>query len=284
MSEYYTISELSRDYSIPITTLRYYQRSGLLNPVIRGQNNYGYYSAEQLSQLELITFLRELDIPVRTIRHIVSDNLDHAEIMEILLTHRDALLDEIRELTYRVEKINSTQHLYDIIRASSWNPEENQVNIRHLGIRLFLTRKLSKPLTGTGDAWHLKIKQYNTPVLESGNYAAAIYSMGAISDISEIDDTFKPNYHSVYCEPTTRPRNLEYLDDFTLVSKDPGDYLAVRYHNNEENRTAAYRQLISYIRSNNIRTEPQIFDGIVNCFLPPTGNSPRTYELHVKLV
>ncbi|MBQ6369563.1 MAG: MerR family transcriptional regulator [Parasporobacterium sp.] len=284
MSEYFTISELSRDFDIPVTTLRFYQRSNLLNPVFRDENNYGYYSVEQLSQLELITFLREQGLPVNTIRQIITDGTDHAGIMKILRVHRDTLVAEAQNLSRQISKINATEKLYDSVMTSDWHPEDLKVCIRSFDTRWFLVRNISCQLTGTGDLWHLHIKQYISPILKTVNYTNAIYSMGAVSSLQEYNYGTQLRYHAAFCEPTTAPIDMQCLDDFTLVCKDPGDYLVVRYKQGEESREKAYDCLIRYIRDHVMDTEDLIYDGIVDCFLPPAADSPRIYELHVKLL
>lgn len=54
MSKQYTISELARSVGVPTTTLRYYERIGLLEPENRSQGNYRLYSDESLRRLKFI--------------------------------------------------------------------------------------------------------------------------------------------------------------------------------------------------------------------------------------
>ena len=283
MSEYLTISQLSRKYSIPVSTLRFYQRNGLLVPAMRDENNYGFYSINQLPTLELITFLRDLDIPIRTIEHIIKNGLDHAAIMKILSDQRDILRNEIRELTYKANKIDETEKLYRNVMASSWHPEELQVYTRHFETRWFIQHKLDHQLTGSGDEWHLQIRQYNAPILETANVSKSIYSMGAIVSLSSIKKGRGIDYHSTFAEQTACPEEPDNLRGFFINTKEPGEYLTIRYHDTSAGRTQAYRLLTDYIKSNNINTEDEIYDGIIDCYLPPVG-SPRIYELNIKLL
>lgn len=54
MKSEYTISELARSVGVPTTTLRYYERIGLLEPEDRSQGNYRLYSDESLRRLKFI--------------------------------------------------------------------------------------------------------------------------------------------------------------------------------------------------------------------------------------
>jgi hypothetical protein len=58
MNRKYTNSELARSVGVPTTTLRYYERIGLLEPEDRSQGNYRLYSGESLP--------RKRGHPVRT--------------------------------------------------------------------------------------------------------------------------------------------------------------------------------------------------------------------------
>lgn len=54
MSEQYTISKLAKAAEIPTTTVRYYERIGLVEPEDRSLGNYRLYSEGSLSKLKFI--------------------------------------------------------------------------------------------------------------------------------------------------------------------------------------------------------------------------------------
>ena len=54
MKREYTISQLARSVGVPTTTLRYYERIGILEPEDRSQGNYRLYSDESLRRLKFI--------------------------------------------------------------------------------------------------------------------------------------------------------------------------------------------------------------------------------------
>ena len=62
-----TIREIEEQLGIPRATVRYYEREGLLSPV-RSGNNYRDYTEEDRRTLEKICLLRQLDMPLDTIR------------------------------------------------------------------------------------------------------------------------------------------------------------------------------------------------------------------------
>ncbi len=54
MSGQFTISQLAKSAGIPTSTIRYYERVGLVEPEERSQGNYRLYSDESLKKLKFI--------------------------------------------------------------------------------------------------------------------------------------------------------------------------------------------------------------------------------------
>ena len=54
MSKNRTIGELAKAADVPTSTIRYYERAGLLKPSTRTLSNYRLYSDEQLQRLRFI--------------------------------------------------------------------------------------------------------------------------------------------------------------------------------------------------------------------------------------
>ena len=63
------IREIEQQLGIPRANVRYYEKEGLLHPA-RGENNYRNYSDEDIETLKKIKLLRQLDMPVDTIRSV----------------------------------------------------------------------------------------------------------------------------------------------------------------------------------------------------------------------
>ena len=58
METYFSVGEISKLTNVPIQTLRYYDKMGLLKPAyINEQNNYRYYSVNQFIKIDLLNFI-----------------------------------------------------------------------------------------------------------------------------------------------------------------------------------------------------------------------------------
>ncbi len=68
MKDLLTVNEFSQLSGIEKSTLRYWDEIGLFSPAKRdSDNNYRYYSPEQLIAVHFITVFSELNIPLKTI-------------------------------------------------------------------------------------------------------------------------------------------------------------------------------------------------------------------------
>lgn len=104
------IGQLSSHADIPIETIRYYEREGLLPDVARSDANYRVYGDDHLERLAFIRNCRALDMTlseVRTLlRHKDSPDQDCADVNALLEEHLghvkrriDALQGLARDLT-----------------------------------------------------------------------------------------------------------------------------------------------------------------------------------------
>src|SRR5713101_6862644 len=55
MDGHYNIGQLARAAGVPLSTLRYYERAGLLSPTGRARNNYRFYTQDAL---QIVRFIR----------------------------------------------------------------------------------------------------------------------------------------------------------------------------------------------------------------------------------
>ena len=68
MKNFLTVKEFSRLSGIERTTLRYWDEIGLFSPAKRDpENNYRYYSSDQIIMVNFINVLSDLNIPLKTI-------------------------------------------------------------------------------------------------------------------------------------------------------------------------------------------------------------------------
>lgn len=100
MQERYTIGEIAKKLQISTRTLRYYDEKDLVRPACIKENGYRLYDEEQVKQLELILFLKELGFSLKEIKMLIRDEYG-AGSLELLLEQQyqenQRKIDEIRK-------------------------------------------------------------------------------------------------------------------------------------------------------------------------------------------
>ena len=130
---YYSIGKVSTLCAVPIKTLRYYDKIGLLVPEYRkDERNYRYYTQEQLLTLLIIRKLRALGIPLKEIHQIVSTR-DSAEMGKYIQERLVGISQAIEELNNQynegkmlLDRLNTGRSILDPPHPS-WSTEEIRV-------------------------------------------------------------------------------------------------------------------------------------------------------------
>ncbi|MBQ6887441.1 MAG: MerR family transcriptional regulator [Lachnospiraceae bacterium] len=91
-----TVKEISELTGISIRALRYYDEIRLLIPTERSEAGYRLYDDKALEKLRAILFLKELDIPLDTIKHVV--NTENSDYAAVLKDYRKTLVQKIGRL------------------------------------------------------------------------------------------------------------------------------------------------------------------------------------------
>lgn len=95
MKEAFLIGELATLFNISADTLRYYDKIGLIEPDVKAENGYRYYSLRSFFKLSRILFLRDLDIPLEEIKgYMHNKNTD--KLVQMLESKR-------RDLDYKIQ-------------------------------------------------------------------------------------------------------------------------------------------------------------------------------------
>lgn len=112
----FTIGQFARINHISAKTLRHYDSIGLLAPVlVDEENQYRYYSREQVPLLRRILFFRELGMGLEVIRELVQSGAMHdpARVEAILREHALVIQEEIakrNELLARIDEAVTAAH------------------------------------------------------------------------------------------------------------------------------------------------------------------------------
>lgn len=115
-SIYYTPQQMADFYALKKDTLLYYDKIGLFSPALRKENGYRYYSAPQLNELEAILTLRDLGVPLASIKR-SKDNMDTPSFIALLE-------NEEGSIRQRIDECNSLLNMISAVKASVKEAED----------------------------------------------------------------------------------------------------------------------------------------------------------------
>jgi MerR family mercuric resistance operon transcriptional regulator len=104
----YTIGQLAKRAALPSSTLRYYERVGLLRPRTRTSRNYRLYDDEALDQLRFIRAAQSLGFSLEDISTL--SELRHGEI-EPCLRVKALVENRLEHVTTKIEEFKKLQAL-----------------------------------------------------------------------------------------------------------------------------------------------------------------------------
>lgn len=118
----YTIKEASQKVGMSAHTIRFYEKQGLLPSLKRNDTGYRSFTNHDIEWLDFIACLRKTDIPITELKKIMDLTLEgHHTIQkrkDILLTHKEVMLEKQRELNLAFKKIEKKLRYFDELEES----------------------------------------------------------------------------------------------------------------------------------------------------------------------
>lgn len=112
----YTISEAAEKIGIPPSTIRYYDKEGLL-PNIKRKNGIRIFEDIDLRLMGLLTCLKNTGMPIKRIRDYVDliqqGDASLQERYDIIKAQRQFVLDQIEQLQYYLEELDFKDWYYN---------------------------------------------------------------------------------------------------------------------------------------------------------------------------
>lgn len=113
----YTIKEVSEMMGIPASTLRYYDKKGLLPFVERGDSGHRVFSQENIRTLRLVECLKSTGMSLKDIRTFFEWVMQGESTMqkryEMFLEQRRVVEEQIKQLQKTLEIIDYKCELYE---------------------------------------------------------------------------------------------------------------------------------------------------------------------------
>jgi len=108
MNHQYTISQLAHAAGVPTSTIRYYERVGLIQPAKRADNNYRVYTEETLQAVRFIRAAQSAGFTLDDIRTLQTRRTGDAAVCKDVQPLIEKRLDEVSQ---RIQEMRHVQRL-----------------------------------------------------------------------------------------------------------------------------------------------------------------------------
>jgi DNA-binding transcriptional MerR regulator len=107
--KYCSIGEAAAKFNLPESTLRYYEKKGLLPLIERDEAGRRLFSEDQMALLETVLCLKSTHMPISSIKRyvewIVQGETTLDLRLEMMKNHKQAVLDELSLMTESLKGI-----------------------------------------------------------------------------------------------------------------------------------------------------------------------------------
>ena len=134
MTDQFTIGEVASKTGLNKKTVRYYKEVGLIKSINRAENNYRYYTTNNIQELTLIKKVRDLGLPINEIKKLLNgcgkDNCTyHKEDLARDIEKYTATIEQkIKDLKLLKLQLNKLQR--DLISGQSFSPTNHHCCIK----------------------------------------------------------------------------------------------------------------------------------------------------------
>ncbi|WP_243290460.1 MerR family transcriptional regulator [Bacillus sp. FJAT-47783] len=195
MKRRFRVGEVSKMFSIPQSTLRYYDEIGLFKPKYTDQeNHYRYYTADQFIHLDTIIFLRKIGFKIRDIQKHMKERTAENTHKLFQKKLRD-VKQEIRILELAAQKI---EHKMNTLENGMWLAKHQTITFKTYPKRPISFLYHSEPIDlkyHFEDIYVQELKKGNSEPLNGGVFTGDI---GAVVDSKSLYHNGPIMYKSIF--------------------------------------------------------------------------------------
>ncbi|MEY8584658.1 MerR family transcriptional regulator [Ligilactobacillus animalis] len=272
-----SIGEMSKLSNVSIQTLRYYDQIGLFKPAfVDNSSGYRYYNIDQLFYLDIVKYLRHLELPLKQIKQIVA--LPPAQLNE-LLENRSSLIDaKIAQLLEIKQALKHQQQQITTQLKQATRPL-GQVYRSHEAKQLLLQKNSPTDLTPL--AKPDKEVRLLTQQLERSQAVASL-QYGFVFPLKDYRSLSALTYSKLVMPVY---RKLELDPEFELFELPATEWLAISFKWSTDTYLEHYQKLLAAYQKEfkTLTDQIDVYEISVPTTYSVTGNSEFITELKIPL-
>ena len=129
----YTVGEIAKQLNVAASTLRYYDKEGLLPFVERSSGGMRVFKDEDISWLKMIECLKKTGMPIKDIKHFIDYGMEGDSRIDQRLTiiesQRDAVINQIEEMKEMLDMLNYKCWYYNAAKKAGTCAIHNDIQI-----------------------------------------------------------------------------------------------------------------------------------------------------------
>ncbi|HEY2493781.1 MAG TPA: MerR family transcriptional regulator [Paenibacillus sp.] len=251
MSEFITISELSKLMNVSVHQIRYFEEKEILYPAYIDKNQYRMYGITEIYQLSQILLLRKLNISVKQIKECMMSYSadDYSQLFTKNLKEIQSEIDQLIILKGFIQKVLKEHHV-------SQNHPENDYQMKYFGTRY------TKQWIQLGEEEEINARNLYEKRLQLPNLFE-----------SDLHYLYEDNSVTL-CFESVHPADMTF---------EKGKYLIKKFLVTEDNDILEeIKKLQQYIQENQYAYKGQIII-LEKSYLSMFSNTSLLYEIQVKI-
>ncbi|BDF33272.1 MerR family transcriptional regulator [Lachnospiraceae bacterium] len=241
---YLTTGEFARLTGVTKHTLFHYDAIGLLCPEVKLDNGYRYYTFSQLDIFEIISSLKELNMPLQEIKAYVDGRTPESLLK--LFERENLIIEE------RMQKLRQIQRWMkekaDCIQSGISAPPE-EIRVRHEEKRYMV---LSGIESSDEMGWSIEIGNFLDYCEEHG--IRSPYGISFRQNLADIMEGTYDSYRTLYQLLSAKPKKVAY------EVRPEGDYVTAYHKGRWQDIGMAYRRLVRYAQDNRIELTEHFYE------------------------
>jgi len=236
MKQYFSIGEISKLFSIPIKTLRYYNEIGLLVPAYVSETKYRYYTIEQFIIIDMIQNAKLMGMSLDEIRRMTSQEYSLEEMVHLIQKQKSLFEKKIEEL----EKIKLSMSQIEKNIVETLEYEKNIPFIVQVPERFYQSFPY---VSKTIDEQEVNLRTVIASLDNRKHETFAQFGIGISYD------QFKYN-RFMYGDAIRYYKNSQSGE---LSSIPKGDYLTIIFDDSSYHKQVYYEKLLHYIEEKKLK-------------------------------
>jgi DNA-binding transcriptional MerR regulator len=143
----YTTGELAKLCSVSVRTVQYYDTRGILTPSELSEGGRRLYSEQDVQRLKIICFLREMDLPIKSIGELLRDERPE-NVLDLLLEEQETALR--KDMAEKQSQLDKLAELKRTLKTAEHFSLESILDIAHIMENKKNMKKLRTVLLATG--------------------------------------------------------------------------------------------------------------------------------------